>query len=187
MTNILHFTHSGKIVHSAYSLSSDVITVSVSAELSEKTFMNDSTAEIVLLSSATSVIPQSAFENCRELQVVEYSDDGKVLDSVDADKVDINSSVTEVSVHFHGFKNCEKLHTVIFPKNCKVTIEKEAFIGCKNLRTVVLPDGDTDIASDAFTGCDKDRVVFVTAGDEKCNTARFARENGFRCVGVDNF
>lgn len=184
----LIFTKGGNIVHSAYTVDDSKLKPYVySNNIQQKASMNDNTVGIVYLKSNVSAISQSAFESCKELQIVEYADDGKLLDSSETGKLDIKSSATESFVHFHAFKDCDKLHTVVFPKNCTVSIEKEAFIGCKNLRTVALPDGDAVISTDAFTGCDKDKLVFITAGDENCAVARFARENGFCCKQVDNF
>lgn len=69
---------------------------------------------------------------------------------------------------------------MIFPKvNGMLVIEKEAFAGCGELRTVVFGNAkDVDISEEAFIGCAK--VTFVCASDSAAE--RYAREHGFRIV-----
>ncbi|MBP5513816.1 MAG: leucine-rich repeat protein [Bacteroidaceae bacterium] len=55
------------------------------------------------------------------------------------------------SVEDHAFSYCNKLSSVIVPRNV-TTIEQAAFSGCGYL-SIVLPDGITSIGSDGFRNC----------------------------------
>ncbi|MBQ9622241.1 MAG: leucine-rich repeat protein [Treponema sp.] len=207
----LVFTNNGTCVHSAHTLREDsLLKAYLNENIGSKSFKNDSTLECALFSSNTKIIFDSAFENCRNLQIAEYEEveelkkevkdqDGNVVKKAEtaADLpilgndvkggINLSSSENEITVQHQGFKDCSKLHTIVFPKNCNVVIEKEAFLGCTELRTVVLWKGDADIDDGAFIGCDTDKLVFVTNSEElDCDVIKFAREHGFRYVIADN-
>lgn len=168
---------------------------------------NDLTVECVLMNPAVKVVEESAFENCKELQLVEYVDGDEILENGKNDnKIKMVSSSDNISIQYQAFKDCTKLHTVVFPcllDKGKIVIEKEAFLGCKELRTIIILDEpknqkktssrDTqitkpiisyDIADDAFKGCDTDKLVFVVT--KNSDAERYAREHGFHFVHPDN-
>ena len=204
-TKTLTFSNSnGEVVHSAYTVKPGNI-ATLDGNIGKNTFRNDSTLEWALLSSNVKTIAESAFESCRELQVVEY---GELKDQMQASEQNSTTSKAgaqpqensqekkiiepisltgTVTVHCRAFKDCQKLHTVVFPKCDGVTIEKEAFAGCTSLRTVVFwsENGNLSVTidADAFIGCGIDRLVFVTnLADENGSVARFAREHGYQLV-----
>ena len=195
----LVFTNKGSCVHSAYTIREDALLKAyLNENIGAKAFKNDSTIECVLLSSKVEIVADSAFENCKNLKVAEYEEvdelkegesavDLPVLGNEISGKINLTSPITHITVRHNSFKDCDALHTVVFPKVCKVVIEKEAFLGCTELRTVVLWDGDADIDAEAFIGCDSNKLVFVTnCEDLNCNVIKFAREHSFRYVIADN-
>ena len=196
----LVFTNKGIATHSAYTVREDALLKAyLNENIGAKAFKNDSTIECVLFSANTKIIADSAFENCKNLQIAEYEEvkselkecesaaDIPVLGNDAEGRINLSSPVNNITVQHHAFRDCDSLHTVVFPKLCKVIIEKEAFLGCTELRTVVLWDGDADIDADAFIGCDSDKLFFLTnCEDMNCNVIKFARENGFRYVIADN-
>lgn len=192
----LIFSKNNEIVHSSYIIDeTSIMCNKISINIVKDAFKNDTTQESILMNSNVNTIGESAFENCNELQIVEFVKDFSLLGSC------INQSVSEESknvkeielvsseslfVHYHAFKNCCRLHTVILPKmskSKKIIIEKEAFLGCNELRTIVAYGDDVMIEEEAFKGCDAEKVVFVITSSNKNNSvARFARENGFRFI-----
>lgn len=196
----LVFTNKGIATHSAYTVREDTLLKAyLNENIGSKAFKNDSTIECVLFSENAKIIAESAFENCKNLQIAEYEEvkselkesetaaDLPVLGNDVDGRINLTSPVSNITVQHHAFRDSDKLHTVVFPKLCKVIIEKEAFLGCTELRTVVLWDGDAVIDAEAFIGCGSDKLVFVTNNEDlNCNVIKFARENGFRYVIADN-
>lgn len=191
MSKNLIFTKGQEIVHSAYTVKDDSIKIlNVNSVILKQAFKNDATQECVLMTANVSSIGESALENCKELQIVEFTDKTEcILCNGEENKINLANSNFDLTVQYHAFKNCEKLHTVVFPamQKHKLTIEKEAFLGCKELRTVVIPNGEANIDGEAFKGCDTEKLVFVIKSDvANCSVERFAREYGFQCVTADN-
>ena len=58
------------------------------------------------------------------------------------------------------FYNCSNLETItigqLFPDEYMLSIGKEAFAGCKRLKTIILNCGTSEISDDAFDGCNPD-------------------------------
>ncbi len=78
-----------------------------------------------------------------------------------------------------AFSGCENLHTVVFPKCSKLTIEKSAFANCSSLRTVVAFVEDISFTENPFEDCLKE-LTFVCSKDSEIE--RFARENGYGII-----
>ena len=78
-----------------------------------------------------------------------------------------------------AFSGCEKLHTVVFPKCSKLTIEKSAFANCSSLRTVIAFVEDISFTENPFEDCLKE-LTFVCSKDSEIE--RFARENGYGII-----
>ena len=186
------FLLNDKIVHSAYSIQDESLNkTEISHRVGNAAFKNDSIIEYVYLNSNVEFLSESAFENCSELKIVEYRDDNEIdkdkkEESSEEQNLEKTESDSSFVIQYHAFKDCYNLHTVIFPdlhEDKKIIIEKEAFLGCKSLRTVVIWNGNAAIDNDAFRGCDNEKLVFViNNNDSNCSVARFARENGFRCI-----
>lgn len=135
--------------------------------IGKKSFANDSALQRIILPKTLITIEEKAFENCAELQVVE-------MNVVDAAK--------QLTIQYHAFDGCGKLHTVNLGEAKSIRIEAEAFNGCCALRSIVLPK-DCSISDTAFNGCDTEKLCFVvkTGSDAE----RYAREHDYRYVQQD--
>lgn len=163
--------------------------------VSSKAFMNDTTIVHVSFDDKLKKIQQSAFENVENLEIVEINSPKSLFYQNDKDSNDTGrNNLVLVQTYFsterkqkrleiqtHSFKNCLKLHTVIFPKVKEIIIEKEAFAGCESLRTVVLIANKVTFTENPFYDCKKD-LCFVC--NKNSSVDKFARENGFRTIYV---
>ena len=168
----------------------DCIIISTGSVIAKEAFKN-STIENILLSKAM-IIEQSAFENCKELKFIALGKDKALTETKQVlfypnenyifgfETIPVEGS-EKILIQNSAFKGCDKLETVIFPKN-KCIIEKDAFAHCKSLRTVVLPGGDTELYDDPFIGC-KDLTIICKKGDNKLGA--FARAHNFRIIEID--
>ena len=134
------------------------------------------------------VKPVAILANYADENKYEIDNSGKLpLVSADylADEDFTPETLGTIKVEQNAFKDCEKLHTVVFPKKAnKITIEKNAFANCKNLRTVLLyKTKNLDIDDEAFNGCEKTKLVFVV--DKNSKTEGYVNAHGFRYVIVD--
>ena len=156
------------------------------AAISKSAFAN-SDAENILLSSCSTGIGKSAFENCDKLKTVIF---GEIENSIIGDESDStlkNASPASVrgdfTIQTNAFKGCSSLTTLILPEiSGTLTIEKDAFSSCEKLRSVVAICDEAVFTGNPFSGCPA-RLTFVCDKDSK--VARFARENGYRSVYVD--
>lgn len=167
----------------------EIISFSGIKAISEKAFRN-ANGKIIKLDKDTEIIGQSAFENCTELELLFF---GEMRQNGDKDaccghtiKGLSKCEADTFEIQTEAFKNCSKLTTVILPEiKSKLFIEKDAFSGCEDLRTVVLITDEkceVDFTENPFTDCPK-HLTFVCKKDSKI--ARFARENGYRGVYVE--
>ena len=156
------------------------------SSISARTFVNSSVENVFLKEIET--IEESSFENCKKLSLISWYDfsckqnNKKEILTYE----DINQSLPKITkkvtaIRHSAFKGCEKLETVIFPKN-RCVIEKDAFAQCKALRTVVLPGGDTEIAGDPFIGC-KDLTIICKKGDSK--VLLYGMVHSIRVIEID--
>lgn len=162
--------------------------------IGENAFENDETVQKVVLPKNVNTIEKNAFKNCKKLQVVKFrnveNEESKAKDeevNYATEKINDEETTptteTTIIIQYQAFKDCAKLHTVIFPKietNKRLVIEKEAFSGCTALRTVVIPcdqNAEVQISDDAFYGLNN--VVFVT--ENPC-VEQFAREHELHYV-----
>lgn len=167
----------------------NIINLTNISEIADNAFSNDSTAKYVKIGENIKTIEKLAFENCSELEAVDIGECSKIFDedgncylikedTTGGEKgTNSNKTAEELTIQFHAFSNCQKLHTVIFPDNKSIVIEDEAFKGCTSLRTVVIMSEKVSISPKAFCGCSK-FLTFVTS--EGSDVERFARENDFR-------
>ncbi len=173
-------------------------------EIAKNAFKNDSTLNIFyrkIEDKANIKINESAFENCENLSAVifananlEKSEDldinTMVLTTSTGSEQAASTTADKITIQYHAFKDCENLHTVVLPKFNSLIIEKEAFANCKNLRSIVLMEnvvstGSTtesvSISEEAFSNCSD--LNFICIKDGKI--ARYARENNFKVVAID--
>jgi hypothetical protein len=176
-------------------------------KIAENAFKNDKTLNIFqdeIKDNADIIINKAAFENCTELKAVLYflnnnsgdkdQKNPSLKDNITDTKdlfskngvIDIKNllQVNNISIQYHGFKDCENLHTIVLPKFSSIEIEKEAFENCKNIRSVVLVENkksNVSISDEAFSNCAD--ITFICKKDGK--VARYAREHNFRIVSIN--
>lgn len=152
--------------------------------IARESFKNDSSVEVVEVSESVERIEESAFENCKELKNIIFGRKDE-FDSTHKNifGVQIHSCGGKIEVQKNAFKNCDKLTTVIFPKGTESTIviERDAFYGCRNLRTVVIL-GYEQVYIDkyAFLGCKNLTFIY----DKNSSIETYVREHGLRYVNV---
>lgn len=172
----------GKITRFLYATekTDGLVTLDLTGEqvscIGTKSFADDTTLQRIVLPRTLETIEENAFENCKELQIVEMpcSDDdekaGKEKQPADDEKL---------TVQYSAFKNCRKLHTVDLRGAQSLHIEAEAFADCDSLRTVVLPE-NCSISENAFAGCRPDILCFVAP--KNSGAEEYAREHNYRFV-----
>jgi len=84
-------------------------------------------------------VEESAFENCSELESIDFSTTKK-------DET--------LYIQYYGFKNCVKLKNVYFPKQSIVNLSKECFSNCKSLKAINIPYFLTVSENEQFIGCE---------------------------------
>ena len=128
-----------------------------------KAFNNVDCVETVSFSECT-CIKMSAFEDCKEMKTVLWSKTSKDNTNEENEKKTEKgliglavSEVAKLTIQSGAFKNCAKLQAVVLPiTSGELVIEKEAFAGCGELRTVVFSEAsEIDINEEVFIGCAK--------------------------------
>lgn len=167
--------------------------------IAERAFYSPCNVKRMFFDENLTTIKKEAFKDCNELKIFccgsegdfnllkginpnELLDSEKKSEQASGKKIsDSKRNLTEFNIETSAFANCEKLHTVVFPKCNSLKIEKKAFSGCESLRTVVAFSENIDFTENPFEGCPKE-LVFVCSKDS--DVERFARENGYRYVYV---
>lgn len=186
-----YFDNGSALIHFAYAeiKLNEPVTLNLTTEnkiimISPRAVSNCSSLQQVVLGESVLTIAEKAFVECGELQIVKYSKKEDCQNQKDS-FVELENGKT-LSVQYQAFKECAKLHTVVFPeikKGATIRIEKESFLNCYELRSVILiGNGTFEISEDAFSGCDTKKLVFVCTKDSIVE--QFARENGYRWVNV---
>lgn len=119
--------------------------------------------------SAFDVIEEDILKdsNHAELEMAEFSPDGKTLISVKDHykpyiiSYDIPNGITTIGEH--AFANCVSLEHVSFPDTLE-TIQVGAFRRCSNLKQLSLPNSLREIQNHAFNGCGAVTSKFLPEG-----------------------
>jgi len=101
----------------------------------------------IIIPGSVSVIEQTAFDNCINLENITFS---KGL----------------ISIEDAAFDNCTALLSIVLPDSV-TSIGANAFLDCRSLKDVVIPDNVIEIGSNAFSGTAwlKNSKNFVVVGD----------------------
>ena len=86
---------------------------------------------------------------------------------------------SDMSILFDSFSGCTGLNGVVWFKESsdKVSyINRGAFWGCYNIKSVVIEEGNRKINEDAFRGCNPDMIFYGIPNSE---TEQCVKENGF--------
>lgn len=163
----------------------DFAEIDNTATISESAFAH-SDAEKILFKNCSPNIGEKAFEGCKLLTTVIFSEVEKdeTFEKSVLKNVKLASATGNFTIQANAFKDCAKLATLVLPKvddKHKLVIEKDAFCSCGALRTVVAICDKADFTDNPFTDSPK-HLTFICK--ENSDVARFARENGYRSVYV---
>ena len=89
----------------------------------------------VIVDPSVQSIPDNEFRDCRELVILEFSDEGRLK-----------------LIGMNAFRRCESLKQIALPTSVEV-LDQSAFGYCTELMRVVLNEGLSYIADSAFEGC----------------------------------
>lgn len=126
-------------------------------------------------------VKKNAFKNCEELKLFCCGDVKKSKNIEELKGVELYKT-KQFSIETTAFSGCEELNAVVLPKCGELIIEKNAFEGCSSLRAVVALAEKIKITENPFKDCPKDSLTFVCY--KNSDVERFARENGYRYVNV---
>ena len=145
-----------------------------------------SDVEKILFKGCPKSIGEKAFEGCESLTTVIFGELGKdeAIEQSVLKNLTLASATGDFTIQANAFKDCAKLATLVLPKlddKHKLVIEKDAFCGCRALRTVVALCDKADFTGNTFANS-PEHLTFVCK--ENSEVARFARENGYRSVYV---
>lgn len=120
--------------------------------LGYKTFMN-SGIEIVRVEEGVTYIPESMFENCKSLILI-----------------DLPKSILEIDAR--AFYNCRSLLNIDIPNGVR-KIEYQTFYGCNNLIEVSLPNSLEVVEYSAFENCRNFTVLLIPSNTRKIEKRAF--------------
>ena len=111
----------------------ELVTPDTLIEIGSEAFKNCEKLSKIVLNQGLISLGHDAFARCKSLV-----------------QVNIPSTVTRIGSYGAVFRDCVSLTDVIIKNNA---IEKEMFLNCTSLKTVVIPSSVSTISSQAFSGC----------------------------------
>lgn len=141
-------------------------------------FYNCEKLETLTIKNGVKCIGGSAFAHCSSLKTVDFPD------SVNEIKECAFSNCTSLSsISFIGERNLKIgaaafsntcINRLMLPQGCE-SISNAAFINCKKLKEVYVPDSVKDIKNNAFKGCSS-ATLYVLSGSYGESFAKTAKE-----------
>lgn len=145
------------------SLSSVMLGKNVTSIGSSAFWYCDSLTSITIPDSVTSI--GVAFRDCNSLESIDVAEGNKEYCSINGILFDKNMS------KLIGYPAGKRDSTYTIP-NSVVSIERSAFYGCSNLKSIVIPDSVVSIGNSAFSGCSS--LPSVTVPDSVTSIEGFA-------------
>ena len=136
-------------------------------EIGENTFKGCSSLQSINLPNTVKTIGEYAFKDCSSLEYINIPESvtdigsgafdgcGKLKDSIDSfdgyDKLQDNGGALKIVSN--RVIDCDEDVTYVEIPSGVVSIETDAFYGCKSLKSIVIPDSVKSIGESAFSGC----------------------------------
>ncbi len=145
-------------------------------------FVPKNIANDITIKEDITVIPSSAFQNCKRVTTITIPDnvttieDGAFADCTNLEEIFFGKSVKTIGVN--AFKACNSLYIVTIPSSV-TSIASSAFSNCQNLQYVLLKEGLQSIGSYAFYNCQN------IIGIELPSTLKSIGDNAFKeCINL---
>lgn len=145
-------------------------------------FVPKNIANDITIKEGITVIPSSAFQNCKRVTTITIPDnvttieDGAFADCTNLEEIFFGKSVKTIGVN--AFKACNSLYIVTIPSSV-TSIASSAFSNCQNLQYVLLKEGLQSIGSYAFYNCQN------IIGIELPSTLKSIGDNAFKeCINL---
>lgn len=136
----------------------DFVVTDLVEEIDSRAFA-DSTLKTIILGKNVKIIGEEAFEDCEELEVVDFSK-ATSLKRIEEKAFKGCHSLKEIilpeSLEYLGksaFENCETLKNVTIQGNALRTLRRYTFAACENLEHIVIPESVRKIYKGCFSSC----------------------------------
>ena len=121
--------------------------------IGNEAFKGSQNLKSITIPSSLITVGESAFENCVNLENVEFADYSQLL-----------------FINPKAFQNCTSLKTIDFGESSQLTfITPNAFKNCSSLETITLPKNVLYVDIGAFEGCESLKTVYFS-----CNRQRLS-------------
>ncbi|WP_164516836.1 leucine-rich repeat protein [Clostridium transplantifaecale] len=145
----------------------------------------------VVLEKSVTVIKESAFEGCANLETVDWSEADR-LNEIEPCAFQNCGSLTltklpdgVTSIGEKAFSGCKNLALTSLPGNVTY-IGKEAFSGCTNLALTKLPEGLTSIGEETFRGCTNLALTSLPGSVDRIGNSAFSGCANLKLTGLPN-
>ncbi len=155
------------------------LTISSGTIIGDGAFSNCTSLKNLFINDQINYIGDSAFYGCSALKSVRLPASLKRVSSVlfmnckNLESVTIPKGVTELSED--SFSDCDNLSNVIFEEGSQLlTIGDGAFVLCKSLRNITLPQTVVSIGAEAFSSCTTLSKITIPSSLESIGYAAFS-------------
>ncbi len=171
---------------------SDAKTVEIPSEIcgqpvtkiGEQAFSRNKNLKTVFIPASVTVIDKQAFEDCEELENVNFSEGLQEIFFAafcgcrSIKNIELPSTLTKIWLN--AFENCSSLTEIVIPDGID-GIASYTFSGCSSLKKTVLPDSVTYINLSAFADCTNLEDINFTDSLETIDNCAF-KNCGFKTL-----
>ncbi|MDO4726363.1 MAG: leucine-rich repeat protein [Porphyromonadaceae bacterium] len=153
-------------------------------KIGKDAFLNCKEVTKITMGNNITIIEDSAFEGCENLQHIQLSEKlesiGKFafFNCKNVKKITLSKSIE--SIGRSAFQNCKKLKDIEIFRGLK-TIAAWTFAGCEQLETVIIPNGVKKIDHQAFANCHKLTKIETMSSESTLGYEVFYSVNKGQC------
>lgn len=144
----------------------------------------------ITIPSSLTEIGAGAFHQCKALRIIEFPNDipslklgeGAFSECASLKSVKISASTSIKTIPSKAFWSCTRLSEFTFSKSL-TKIENDAFVATK-MKTIILPEGVTEIGDRAFTNCESLEELSLPASLKKLGFNSFVACTGITKLSV---